>query len=409
MAQHFRLSPLARDITLAIVGRMSDAELIAYFAELRWGSATQQACPKCGVIDTHYPRRRRRRSSRRPSSSWEEPCNPTWQCKHCQAIFSVTTGTLFDRTKLPLRTILYGAVLFLGPGNGANAVGISGVSGLAASTVLLLEHRFREAMAADQPAAPFEGMVQMDGGYFCGKPRKTNRRQPKVTREQLQRRFGKSPVNPEDEKPWKAMGLSKENWEKRANKRVVLVVTDSNGQRGDGSRAVAVAVARGGESEYAVGLMAKKHIAPNSVVFTDEAGAYTQLARENEHYSVSHAREYSTLEGVNDNHAEAFFSRMRRAEYGIYNGSRTLYLHFYACEAAWRHTHRRLRKSEMVKRLVGVALSLGPSPRLRGYYERRGRRSEVLIDSPELRAVATRPAHLIFSDGVLRGPPAIVA
>ena len=381
MAQHFRLSPLARDITLATVGRMSDSELVAYFTDLRWDSETQQVCPKCGVIDAHYPRRRRRRSSRRPSSSWVEPSNPTWQCKHCQAVFSVTTGTLFDHTKLPLRTILYGAVLFLAPGNGASAVGISGASGLAASTALLLEHRFREAMAADQPAVPFEGMVQMDGGYFGGKPRKTNQRQPKATREKLQRRFGKQPVGTEDDTPWKAMGMSKRNWMKRANKRVVLVVTDSNGQRGDGSRAVAVSVARGGESEYAVGMMAKKHIAPGSIVFTDEAGAYTQLARENEHYSVSHAKEFSTSDGVNDNHAEAFFSRMRRAEYGIYNGSRTLYLHFYACEAAWRHTHRRLKKSETVKKLLKTALGLGPSARLRGYYERRGRRTEVLIDS----------------------------
>ena len=149
----------------------------------------------------------------------------------------------------------------------------------------------------------------------------------------------------------------------------------------EGSKAVAVAVARTGESEYAIRLMSKAYIAPGAMVFTDEAGAYTQLAREHEHYSVSHAKEFSTAEGVNDNHAEAFFCRMRRAEYGIYHGSRPLYLHYYACENAWRHSHRRLRKSEMVKRLLRMALSLGPSPRLRGYYERRGRRTEVLIDS----------------------------
>lgn len=213
MAQHHRLSPLARDITLALVGRMTDTELVNYFAALRWESEVQQVCPKCGALDAHYPRRRRRRSSRRPSSSWEEPTNPSWQCKHCQAIFSVTTGTLFDCTKLPLRTILYCALLFLGPGNGASAVGLSGVSGLAVSTALLLEHRFREAMAADQPPAPFQGMVQMDGAYFCGKPRKPNRRLPRVTREQLQRRFGKQPVAP-TKKPWVAMGMTQQNWKK---------------------------------------------------------------------------------------------------------------------------------------------------------------------------------------------------
>ena len=382
MAQHHRLSPQARDMTLATVGRMTDAELVIYFSSLRWASETHQTCPKCGAFDSHYPRRRRRRSCRRPCSSWEEPTNPTWQCKHCQAIFSLTTGTLFDRTKLPLRTILYATVLFLGPGNGASALGMSGICGLAATTTFLVQHRFREAMAADQPASPFGGMVQMDGGYFGGKPYKANRRQPKATREQLKRRFAKEPLDPVVEKPWKAMGMTYRNWAKQANKRVVLAVTDSNGGHGKGSRAIAVAVARTGESEYAVGLMSKAHIAPGATVFTDEAAAYTQLAREYEHYSVSHAKEFSDIEGVNDNHAEAFFSRMRRAEYGIYHGSRPLFLHFYACEAAWRHTHRRLRKSEMVKRLLRVALSLGPSVRLRGYYERRGCRTEVLIDSP---------------------------
>jgi hypothetical protein len=380
MAQHHRLSPLARDITLAIVGRMTETELEKYFATLRWGSETEQVCPKCGVMDAHYPRRRRRRSCRRPCSSWEEPTNPTWQCKHCQAIFSITSGTLFDRTKLPLRTILYCAVLFLGPGNGASSVGVSGASGLAPSTTFLLQHRFREAMAADQPTIPFKGMTQMDGGYFGGKPRKSNHRQPRATQEQLRRRFGKEPVESSD-KPWIAMGMSKRNWKKMPNKRVVLAVTDSNGAKDAGSCAVAVGVARGGESEYAVGLMAKAHIAPGAIVFTDEAGAYTHLASRYDHYSVSHAKQFSDHEGVNDNHCEAFFSRMRRAEYGIYHGSRPLFLHFYACEAAWRHTHRKERKSEVVKRLLEKALSMKPSERLRGYYERRGRRTEILIDA----------------------------
>lgn len=92
-------------------------------------------------------------------------------------------------------------------------MGLSGVSGLAVSTALLLEHRFHEAMAADQPTAPFQGMVQMDGHYFCGKPRKHNRRLPRVKREQLQRRFCKQPVAL-TEKPRVAIGMTQQNWKK---------------------------------------------------------------------------------------------------------------------------------------------------------------------------------------------------
>lgn len=106
MAQHHRLSLLSRVITLALVWRMTDSELVNYFEALRWESEAQHVSPKCWTLEAHYPRHRRQHSSRRPSSRWEEPTNPSWQCKHCQAIFSVITGTLFDRTKLPLRTIL---------------------------------------------------------------------------------------------------------------------------------------------------------------------------------------------------------------------------------------------------------------------------------------------------------------
>lgn len=380
MAQHQRLSPKVRRISLPVVAGMPETEIADYFANLRWGSRREQGCPKCGVFDAHYQRRRRRRTSRRPSSSWDAPTNPTWQCKHCQAVFSVTSGTLFDHTKLPLRTLLNGAVLFLGPGNGASALSVSGLSGLSYKSAFLLGHRFREAMAADQPNQPFDGIVQMDGGYFCGKPHKPNRRQPRATKLQLQRRFGKMPVEPAT-MPWQAMGMTQSNWRKMANKRVVLAVTRSGSTIGDGSSAVAVAVARGGENEYSVRLMASAHIKPNSVVMTDESGAYNQLCQHYEHYTVSHSREFCSSEGINDNHCEAFFSRMRRAEYGIYHGYRPTFLHFYASEMAWRHTHRRLCKAEQVSRLLMKALAMGPSSRLRGYYAQRGYRSEVLIDS----------------------------
>lgn len=376
MTQHHRRSPSARNITLATVERLTESQIANYFAELRW-PADRQVCPFCGVLDNHYARRRRKQYCRRPSSSWDAPSNPTWQCKHCQSVFSVTSGTLFDHTKLPLRTILAATVIALGPGNGASALAVSNVTGVGSKSCFLFLHRLREAMASDQPKEAFDGMVQMDAGYFCGKPRKPNTRLPKVTPEQLKRRFGNVPVE-DKETPWKAMGMTQSNYRKRSNKRAVLVVAQS-GPLGQGSTSIAVGIARG-ETEYTVHLMSEAHIAPKSLVMTDEAHAYSQLSRLYEHYAVSHAKQFSDPEGVNDNHCEAFFSRMRRAEYGIYHGVQTTYLHFYACEAAWRHTHRRLPKSEQVRRLLSVCLSLPPSTRLRGYYEKKGFRPEVLID-----------------------------
>lgn len=357
---------------------MSDDELTDLLKTLRWGDPTQEVCAHCGSIDQHYARRRRRRTSRRPSSQYLEPANPTWQCKHCQGVFSITSGTLFDGTKLSLRTIVTAVVVVLGPGNGFAALALSVVLGLPYKSAFLLHHRIQEAMAADQPQTPFAGIVQMDGAYFCGKPRKPNRRMPRVTREQLQRRFGKASV-PGDVEPWTAMGMTRKNYFKSFNKRTVLAITDSNGPPGSGSRAVVMAVSRG-EREGPITRLARESVEPGSLFMTDEAGAYVVLDKWFEHASVSHAREFCNDEGVNDNHCEAVFSRLRRLEYGVYHGFRPINLHYYANQQAWRHTHRRLSKFEQIKRLLATALRMPPSSRLRGYYAGRGVRPEILID-----------------------------
>lgn len=51
---------------------------------------------------------------------------------------------------------------------------------------------------------------------------------------------------------------------------------------------------------------------------TDESGAFTQLSTWCDHRTVVHSREYVADDGTSENQAESFFSRMRRAEYGVY-------------------------------------------------------------------------------------------
>ena len=380
MAQHFRLSPLSRNFTTDDVDAMSDQDVVDFFTMLRWGSNVQQVCPYCAVIDTHYLRRVRKRTCRRPASRPGSNLNPIWQCKHCQTNFQVTTLTIFHATKLPLRKILKAIIRALAHGNGLSAISMQHELCVSYKTAFLFQHRLREAMAADLPTQPFDGAVQMDGGYFCGKPRKANERRSKPSREQLARRYNKQPI-PADMQPWEAMGLTKRNYNKLPNKRTVIVVVKS-GAHGKGGVAAVVGVCRKGENQENVSLMADAYIAPGSIVMTDESTAYNHLQVRFEHYSVSHAKEFCTSEGVHDNHAEAFFSRMRRAELGIFHGYRPVNLHYYASEAAWRHTYRLLPKDEMVKRLLRGCLLLGPSTRLCGYYQRKGHRPEILIDSP---------------------------
>jgi hypothetical protein len=377
MSQHFRATPAARSITIADVMNMTDREITRRFLIARWGSEKKQGCPHCGQFDCHYERRPQRRTSRRPATRRTSPSKPQWRCRACFEIFSITSGTLFDASKLPLRLILLGIVLALGPANGAASLVQSSHLGVAPKTAWIFGQRLREAMAADGPTEKFTGFVQMDGGYFCGKPYKPNRRL-RVSKEQLQRRYGKAPLTPSS-KPWVEMGMTYRNYVKRRNKRVVLAVTHSDGPVGHGAQQVAVLISRS-EGERAIGILAVRHIAPGATVMTDEAGPYNAaLAKDYGHLSVCHSKEYSTADGVNDNHCEAFFSRLRRAEYGVFHGMRTPYLDLYAGEAAWRHNHRRDPKVEQVTRMLQRCLTMKPSPRFRGYFAARGKRVEVLV------------------------------
>lgn len=63
---------------------------------------------------------------------------------------------------------------------------------------------------------------------------------------------------------------------------------------------------------------------------TDAGSAFKPIFNElgNQHYTVNHSQEYQTSDGVNNNMAECFFSRMRRAEFGTYNGMRPQYFAF---------------------------------------------------------------------------------
>jgi hypothetical protein len=116
-------------------------------------------------------------------------------------------------------------------------------------------------------------------------------------------------------------------------------------------------------------------------VMTDESSAYSIVsAFTAEHYSVSHAYEFSTPEGVSDNMCETLFSRFRRSEYGTLHGFRPKYLQDYACEFVWRENHRRHAQDERF-RLLMMGLMTSPVSRWwAGYWQGRHRQGEIGLD-----------------------------
>lgn len=118
-------------------------------------------------------------------------------------------------------------------------------------------------------------------------------------------------------------------------RRRIAVVMRQIGAKGEGAVRTIVAIAKDENADSVVPLI-EKYVDRSAEIWTDSGHGYSKLSMLNNHRTVTHSIEYATEDGVNNNQAESFFSRMRRAEYGVYNGMRRQYFAFYANEFAWR-------------------------------------------------------------------------
>ena len=358
MSQHFLRSAAYRDLTIDSIYAMTEKQVFDLFTRLRWGDTTRQICPSCGAWDQHYFRRAR----------WQ------WRCKACGRDFSVTSCTMFASRKKPLRTLLLTTFYFVTGAKGVAGLGLSRVADYSSKGAHALLGKMRETLFRTQDQTPLTGVVEVDGGYFGGKPRKPNRRGRRNDAVIADRVAGRR----NGQRPWQAMGMTKQNWEKRRNKRVVMVLRQ-RGLRGQGAARTITAVTRS-ENEADVRNLIERYVASDAVIMTDENPAYGPLSATHEHHAVAHSKEYVTDDGVHENQAEAYFSRLRRWEYGIGHGVHRIYLADYAAEMAWREDSRRRSIRQQVEQLLTQALRLGVSRWWCGYYQGKRRGTEILMN-----------------------------
>lgn len=359
MAQHHLHSKEARNFAPVVLSMSEDAAE-NLLAETRWGSACMQVCPWCGVMRKHYRRRKRRR----------------WRCAECNGEFSVTTHSPLHSHKLTFKQLVLVALMFANKVKGATLLLMSRDLGISPKTCQVIAGKIRESFLKDMDLRPLDGVVHMDGGYFCGKPRKPIRK-IKMPADAIAKRFGRKKIQNTSE-PWIEAGMTRKNWMKQADKRVVISLCSSAGHKNGSARTLAF-VCRS-ENSADVKRIAEKLISPGSIVMTDESGAYGVLSSWWEHYVVQHSREFSTSEGVSNNMAETFNSRLRRGEYGAFHGFRPKYLQDYAAEFAWRETSRKLSQRNQVLEILRRLLAPGKSEWWRGYWQGNHRKHELGLD-----------------------------
>jgi transposase-like protein len=126
----------------------SEDACLGYLEKLRWPAGF--VCPACGSAEPAY------RSSR-----------GRLVCRACNHQCTVTAGTIFDKTRTPLRVWLAAAWYLTNQKQGANALGLQRVLGLGSyQTAWTMLHRFRKAMV--RPGRErLHGKVEVDETYLA--------------------------------------------------------------------------------------------------------------------------------------------------------------------------------------------------------------------------------------------------
>jgi transposase-like protein len=110
-------------------------QAVEHLEKVRWGG-DPHSCVYCGSesVGVHECNDRAMRR---------------WQCRDCKRSFSVTVGTIFHRTHMPLRDWYLVLALMLNAKKSASACQIARDLGIRRPTVWSMMHRIRVAMASD--------------------------------------------------------------------------------------------------------------------------------------------------------------------------------------------------------------------------------------------------------------------
>jgi transposase-like protein len=129
--------------------RFSSEEACAeYLERLRWPSGF--ACPSCSSTSPPY------RASR-----------VRLMCKDCRHQSTITAGTIFDKTRTPLRVWLAAAWYLTNQKHGVSALGLQRVLGLGSyQTAWTMLHRYRRAMVR-AGRDRLKGLVEIDEAYIA--------------------------------------------------------------------------------------------------------------------------------------------------------------------------------------------------------------------------------------------------
>lgn len=253
-------------------------------------------CPHCGGTD-------------RISKLMGKSTRPgVHKCNACAKPFTVTVGTIFEDSKVPLNKWLLAFRLMASSKKGISAHQLHRSIGVTYKTAWFMEHRIREAMREEAPApmGGGGGDVEIDETFIGRK------------------------------KGYTARAGSK-------HKHAVVGLVDRQSGRARMIHAKSLMA-------HKLGPIVRTNVDRSARLLTDEASHYVRLGREFAgHEAVCHGKDEYVRAGdraIHTNTIEGFFAIFKRGMRGIYQHCGERHLQRYLTEFEFRYSERKVSDAE---------------------------------------------------------------
>ncbi|MEZ5920272.1 MAG: IS1595 family transposase [Parvularculaceae bacterium] len=233
-----------------------------------------------------------------------------YNCRFCRKKFTVTVGTIFERSHIPLTKWMLAFHLMTASKKGMSAHQLHRMLDVTYKSAWFMAHRIREAMAPSKKGAkePLGGkgkIVEADETYIGGKDKNKHR----------------------NKRPAKNRGKG------GALKETVVSLVERDGA----VRSFHVANVSGQKLKPIL----YSQIDRASTLMTDEAVHYKGLGGEfSGHYSVNHSIGEYVRGGAHSNTVENYFSILKRGITGTYHHVSEAHLKRYLAEFDFRYSNR---------------------------------------------------------------------